>query len=181
MKWKTLGSRIAYENPWYRIREDAVIRPDGTQGVYGVLERGAAVQMIPRKETGEIYFLREYRYPVQQYSYHLPAGTADAGESPEDAARRELEEETGITGRIWTPLGRFYVAPGYSSQIGYIYLVEDLTLGTSRPEGGEDLHIELFTLSEIQRMILENIIMDQLTVTSLYKLELFLRKNSPES
>lgn len=176
-KWKTLGSRIAYENPWYRIREDKVIRPDGTEGVYGVLERGAAVLMIPWKDTGEIYFLKEYRYPIQQYSYHLPAGTADSGEKPEIAARRELKEETGITGRVWTPLGRFYIAPGYSSQIGYVYLVENLVVGTSHPEGGEDIQVELFTLPEIRRMIQEEIILDQLTITALYKLELFL-KNS---
>ena len=87
---------MAYENPWIRVREDAVLRPDGEPGVYGVVEvRSPAVFVVPVTEAGEIVLVSVDRYSLGGLSWEVPAGGTD-GEETLAAAVRELREETGL-------------------------------------------------------------------------------------
>jgi 8-oxo-dGTP pyrophosphatase MutT (NUDIX family) len=125
--WQTHGTRTVYENPWIRVREDEVTRPDGGQGVYGVVEmRHPAVFVVALTDGGEVVMVRLYRYPIGRDSLEVPAGGSD-GESPVEAARRELREETGYQAATWRSLGEMYSLNGVSDARAYVFLATDLS------------------------------------------------------
>src|SRR5919202_220308 len=95
--WTTLDSRPIYENPWIRVREDRVIRPDGSPGIYGVVHfKNRAIGILPVDEDGAIWLVGQYRSTLDRDSWEIPEGGAPEGEPPIEAARRELREETGL-------------------------------------------------------------------------------------
>src|SRR5687767_10409193 len=102
--WTRTGSRVAYENAWIRVREDSVVRPDGGEGIYGVVEIHDSVFVVAISPAREIYLLRMFRYTTESESIEVPAGGA-GGEDPLSAARRELAEETGLHARSWSRAG----------------------------------------------------------------------------
>src|SRR5208337_3190204 len=100
--WTTLSSRLVYENPWIRVREDQVLRPDGQPGIYGVVEfKNRAVGVLPVDDEGCIWLVGQHRYPLNSYSWEIPEGGSPQSETTEETARRELKEETGLSaGRL---------------------------------------------------------------------------------
>src|SRR5215213_8892259 len=100
--WTTLDTRVVYENPWIVVREDRILRPDGQPGIYGVVHfKNTAVGVLPVDERGRVWLVGQYRYPLGEYSWEIPEGGGPESEAPEETARRELREETGLTaGRL---------------------------------------------------------------------------------
>lgn len=128
---------MAYENTWIRVREDAVLRPDGSPGVYGVVEvRSPAVFVVPVTEVGEIVLVEVDRYTIGGLSLELPAGGTD-GEDPLAAAGRELREETGLAAESLVDLGPVYSLNGVSDAPGRVVLA-----GGLRPVGGAEQEVE---------------------------------------
>jgi 8-oxo-dGTP pyrophosphatase MutT (NUDIX family) len=125
--WQTHSSRIVYENDWIRVREDAVTRPDGRDGLYGVTEvRHPAAFVVPVTEAGEVLLIRLDRYTIGRSSIEVPAGGSD-GEAPLVAAQRELLEETGRTASRWTPLGSVYLLNGLADARADVFLAQELS------------------------------------------------------
>lgn len=123
--WETLRSRVAYENPWIRVREDAVLKPDGSPGVYGVVEvRSPAVFVVPVTDDGEVVLIEVERYTVGR-SLEVPAGGTD-GEDTLVAAGRELREETGLAADELVDLGPVYSLNGVSDAPGRVVLATRL-------------------------------------------------------
>ena len=100
--WTTLSRRPVYDNPWIAVREDQVLRPDGQPGIYGVVHfKNQAVGVLPVDEQGRIWLVGQYRYPLDRVLLGDPRGGRPRDETPEEAARRELREETGlVAGRL---------------------------------------------------------------------------------
>ena len=83
--WTTLSSRLVYENPWIRVREDQVLRPDGQPGIYGVVEfKNRAVGVLPVDDEGCIWLVGQHRYPLNSYSWEIPEGGSPQSETPEE-------------------------------------------------------------------------------------------------
>lgn len=138
--WQTLRSRVAYENPWIRVREDAVLRPDGEPGTYGVVEiRSPAVFVVPVTAAGEIVLVGVDRYAIGGLSWEVPAGGTD-GEDPLVAAGRELREETGLAADELTDLGPVHSLNGVADAPGRVVLATGL-----RPVGGAEQETEGIT------------------------------------
>ena len=146
--WTVLSTREVYANPWIRVREDQVLRPNGSPGIYGVVHCENAVGMVAVTDDGQVYLVGQYRYPTDEYSWEFPTGTANPGEPPLESARRELREETGLTAARWTPLGRVQVSNSVTDQVGYLYLAQDLTRGDAEPDETEDLVVRTLPLEE---------------------------------
>lgn len=124
-----------YENPWIRVREDQVRRPDGDRGIYGVVEmRHVAVFVVAVTDDDEVVLVEVDRYPTgDPSSLEIPAGGSD-GEEPLVAAQRELREETGLVAREWREIGRMNALVGVSDAREVVYLAHGLTYA-----GGEEL------------------------------------------
>ena len=117
-----LSSRCAYDGHILHVRVDDVRMPSGRKTVREVVEHPGSVIVLPVTVDDEVLFVRQYRYAVDERVIELPAGLIDTGEDPEDAARRELGEETGYEAGEVTPLGSAYVSPGYSQELSHFYV-----------------------------------------------------------
>ncbi len=135
--WRTLAAHETYRNHWMTVTEYQVIRPDGTPGIYGVVDPGDNATIVAVDEEEQVWVVEDFLYPIQARGWFLPTGAVDHGEEPLPAAQRELAEETGLRATWWEPLGAFYLAPGIVSQRSYLYLARGLTLGEPQREGSE--------------------------------------------
>ena len=103
--WTTLGSKIVYKNPWITVREDKVIRPDGKEGIYGVVDTRIATAVVALTPEQEVYLIGQYRYSMNEYTWELIEGGSDPGEDPKNTAIRELREEAGLVAGEFIQLG----------------------------------------------------------------------------
>ena len=124
--WKKISSKVVYSNRWCKIKEDKVIKPDGKEGTYSVLEtRAPSVFVVALTDNKEIYLINQYRYPVKKFSWEIPGGGSDK-ENLLKAAKRELLEEAGLTARYWKQIGMFNPMNGICSEDMYIFIAKDL-------------------------------------------------------
>lgn len=166
--WQTLSSRMVYENPWIRVREDQVLRPDGLPGIYGVVEfKNRAVGILPVEDDGSVWLVGQYRYPLQAYSWEIPEGGGPESESPEATARRELREETGLTAGRVELLATSHLSNSVSDELGYLFRATELTHGDVDPEGTEQITVRRFEWNEAWRMLEQGKITDSLSVMAL--------------
>lgn len=135
--WQRRSTRTAYENPWIRVREDAVVRPDGSDGIYGVVElKNPAVFVVALTDADEVVLVEVDRYTTgDRSSLEVPAGGTD-GEDPLLAAQRELREETGLAASEWREIGRMNALNGVADAREIVYLARGLT------EVGDDAMLE---------------------------------------
>lgn len=150
-----MGSREIYRNPWLVLREDDIRRPDGTPGIYGVIDKPAYALVIPY-DGQHFRLVEQFRYPVGARRWEFPQGTAPdlAHADPAELAQRELQEETGLRAARFEPLGQLDAAPGMSSQRGWVFLATGITEGEPDLEHEEqDMHSAWFSRADVERMI----------------------------
>ena len=166
--WQTRGSREIYVNPWIRVREDHVIRADGQDGIYGVVEfQNHALGIVPVFDNGDTLLVGQWRYPLGHYSWEIPEGGGPLSASLLESAQRELAEETGLTAAIWTDLGPFHLSNSVTNEAGQIFLAQDLTAGSAHPEGDEVLAVRRLPLMEAYAMALDGRITDGVSIIGL--------------
>ena len=130
-EYRTLGTREVYRSRWMRLREDEIVRADGSKGLYGVLSKPDFAIVIPRHEDGSFTLVEQYRYPVGERCLEFPQGADEKNPDidPLQLARQELAEETGLRASSVKVLGRLHHAYGYSDQDVSIVLATGLTQG----------------------------------------------------
>ncbi|HWZ65863.1 MAG TPA: NUDIX hydrolase [Patescibacteria group bacterium] len=166
--WKILSSRIAYKNPWMRVREDKVITPTGKEGIYGVMESNDSVMIVVVNNKDEVYLVRTFSYPDQSWNWEIPGGGGDK-EAAIDASKRELEEETGILADTWQKLGETRVCNGLMTEKMSTYLARDLAFSGHKEKADEQISDTKFvSLSAIDTMIKDGEINDGQSITALY-------------
>ncbi len=175
--WKKINSKIIHKNPWYQLREDDVIRPDGKEGKYFVVDGLNSVAVIAQDKDDKIYLVGQNRYPVGNiYSWEIITGGLKQGSNPLKKAKEELQEETGLLARKWTKLGYINPINGYSSETNYIYLAKNLIVTKSNQEPTENITVKKESLDVILKAIKENRITCGITIVAINKFLLYTNK-----
>ncbi len=168
--WRILDSEEKYSNPWISLTEHQVLNPKGNPGIYGTVHfKNYAIGVVPY-ESGDIWLVGQYRFPLRAYSWEIPEGGGEKSETPETSALRELKEETGLVAHSLTPLFEMNLSNSVSDEWGIVYLATDLEQEEATPEDTEDLMVRKVPLGEVYDMVERRIIKDSLTVATVYKL-----------
>jgi 8-oxo-dGTP pyrophosphatase MutT (NUDIX family) len=165
--WRRRSRRRAYDNAWIDVWHDEVDRPDGTPGVYGVVHfRSRAVGVVAVGDDGRILLVGQHRYPLDEYSWEIPEGGVDEGESLEAGCRRELREETGYEAATWRSLCRISLSNSVTDERGALFVAEGLRPGDATPDATEALELRWATLDEIVAEIAVGAIHDVMTIAA---------------
>ncbi len=152
--WKRVSSREVHSNRWKTYLEDEVILPSGEQIPFTYVKLRDFVQVIAVGAENETYLVQQYRYPAGESNWELPGGFIDEGETPAQAAQRELEEEAGVSATKIKVLGKLEVLPGLTNQRCYICLATELTLVERHLEQTEQgMNLMKISLPELRRRI----------------------------
>lgn len=167
MEEKIIEVREIYQGKVLNLRLDKVMLPNGREAGREVVEHPGAVAVVARDDAGEIILVKQYRHPVKDIIWEIPAGKLEKGEDPLLCAKRELAEETGLGAEKWQHLSVFYTTPGFSDEIMYLYLAENLSEVNSNPDDDEFIEVDWFTAGELQKMLAGNNIKDAKTIVGL--------------
>lgn len=168
--WKTVSSRVAYENAWIRMREDQVIRPDGGPGIYGVIEIRPSVAVVAIDERDRVVLVGQWRYSVNRYSWEVPRGGSHAGEAEMlQVAKRELAEEAGVRAEHWRELGPVDVCNGVADDVQTLYWASGLSTGERRLDPEEDIAVEWRPFEEAVRMAMDGRITEVCSIAALLR------------
>ena len=165
----TLSTREVYRNRWMRVREDEILRSNGQRGIYGVVDKddGAIIIPIDTDEQGNdrIWLVEQFRYTIQERVLELPQGAWErAIENPEELARGELREETGLEAAHMTYLGFSWIAYGFTKQRHHVFVATGLTMSQKKPDPEEhDIAVRSIPVDDFEVMILDGTIRDGCT------------------
>ena len=170
-----LETRVVYQNRWMRVREDVIRRQDGSQGIYGVVEKPNFVVVVPIGADGLLHLVEQYRYPVAGRYWEFPQGAWEQqpDADPLEVARGELREETGLLAEEMTYVGHLFQGYGYATQGCRIFLARRLRRTTVELDPEEQgLITRDFPLPEVVQMIEDGQIKDAMTIAALGLLRL---------
>jgi ADP-ribose pyrophosphatase len=163
--WRTLSSRLVYENPWTRVREDIAEMPSGKTTLYGVIECGDCVGVLPFLDDDRVVMVRQYRYVFGEYHrWEMPTGGVKSGESLEEAARREMREEVGYDARELQLVSTYFTSKSIMQEIGHLFIGRGLTQVQAVPDETEFLEVAIFPFQQVLEMVIESEIRDSMTV-----------------
>ena len=180
MSWKKLSSRTIFENDWMRVLEDHVVNPGGGENLYGHVHfKNLAVAIIALDDAGNTWLVGQDRYTLRDYSWELPMGGAPLEEPPLEAAKRELQEETGIRAENWQELMRLHPSNSITDELGIAYVAKGLSFGDTQFEETEDLDIRKLPLQEAVDMVLDGKITDAISAAALLRVNAVRTASSP--
>ena len=170
-EWKVLESEYLVRRPWLTARRDRLELPDGRIiPEYYVLEYPDWVNVIAITKDGQFVMERQYRHAARKISLELPCGVMDEGETPLEAAQRELLEETGFGGGQWKKLMELSPNPSAMSNTTHCFLAIGVEkIAEQHLDETEELSVLFMTKEEVKRMLNENQICQALMVAPLYK------------
>ena len=173
--WTIKDSEVKYENPWIKVREDRVIRPDGTDGIYGTVHISAGVSVLPVDSDGFAYLINEFAYAQGDYEISVVSGARDEGEEFLAAAQRELREELGILAETWTALGKDKPLTSYTDASNHLFLAQGITADdTFLGDLNEPMTLYKIPLADAVSMVMNNEITGEVTALLILKTHLFL-------
>lgn len=167
--WRRRSRREVYRNPWLTLWHDEVVRPDGSDGIYGLVHfANLAVGVVAIDDDDRVALVGQHRYALDRHSWEIPEGGAPRHEGPLEGARRELAEETGATARTWTELGRAHVSNSVTDEEAVLFLATGIEHGPAAPEASEhDLACRWVPFPEVVAMCRDGRITDALTLIAI--------------
>jgi ADP-ribose pyrophosphatase len=165
-----LSSRIAYENAWIKVEHQDVIRPDGEQGVYGIVHfANRAVAILPLEANGDVWLIGQWRRPLNAWSWEIPEGGVPFDEDLEVGARRELEEEAGLIAGTLVKVLEFDASNCVTDEMGTSFIAHDLTSGTLAPDPTEVLVLRRLHFTDLLAEIDQGLIRDGPTLATVLR------------
>ncbi|MFI3300062.1 MAG: NUDIX hydrolase [Candidatus Gastranaerophilales bacterium] len=163
---KTLKSEIVYQGKIIRVYRDEIELSNGMKSFREVAQLSGGVVILAIKED-EILFVQQYRYPIKNTIFELPAGKLEKDEAPLNAAKRELEEETGYQAKNWKSLGFINPSAGFCDEVLHLYLAQDLTFTKQHPDEGEIIEASTIKIKKVLEMIQNGEINDAKTICAI--------------
>jgi ADP-ribose pyrophosphatase len=163
--WKTISTREVYRNKWMRLREDVAEVPNGKTTIYGVCEFGQCVGVLPFVDRDHVVMVRQYRYPAQEnHRWEMPTGGIHPGETPEQAAQRELMEEAGYRAGelIWT--SSYHTSKSVCVETAHLYLGRDLVSEAAMPDDTEFFEHAVMLFDEVLQLVIDSEVRDSMTI-----------------
>ena len=154
--WKIKESREKYKNLWIKVREDKVIRPDGKEGICGIVEMLNGVFILPLDNKGYVYLIDQFRYTLEKNIIEVAGGSINKGEEMTETARRELKEEAGIIADELIFLGTIYPLTAVIKSSSALYLARKLRFIKATPESTERIKVLKVKLEEALKMVMDN-------------------------
>lgn len=159
-----------YATPWLSIEHRDVVRPDGADGVYGIVRIAqSAVGVLAVTERGEVTLVGQWRVPLGRYSWELPEGGCPADEDPLAAAQRELAEETGLRAASWMQILSYDVSNCLTDETAIAFLAWNLRAGEASPDGTEVLERRVVHFTTLLEGIERGAIRDGLTIATVLR------------
>ena len=164
---KTIESKRIYEGRVVNLRVDTVSLPNGRTSTREIIEHNGAVAIVPMLDARTVIMVKQFRQAAGQVLLEIPAGGMDDGEDPASAAGRELSEEIGYYPQKLTEMFRSYLAPGYSSEMLYTFIAEDLRREVLPNDHDEFIEVVSIPLDEAIDMIRDGRIVDAKSICGL--------------
>jgi len=175
--WRQKSQTVVYDNPWIQVRHEEVERPNGTEGIYGVVHfKSRAIGVIALDEYDNTWLVKQSRYPNDETTIEIPEGGGPLDEAPLEAAKRELKEETGLSAHSWELLMELRTSNSVTDEVGYIYLATDLTSGEQSLEDTEDIELLKVPFKQAVDMAMNGEIVDAMSLAALFKVALMKTK-----
>lgn len=168
LREETISISYLYRGRIVNVRQDRVKNCDNETVFREIVEHPGAVAVLALNNSGEVIMVRQHRQPAGEIMLEIPAGKLELNEEPLECARREMLEETGLTGHNWKELCTFYPSPGFCNEIIYLFQVEQLNKAfspTSDPD--EKIAVENISLDEAWTMVKNGMIKDAKTIIAL--------------
>jgi ADP-ribose pyrophosphatase len=165
--WRKLSTQSVLKTPYYDVRVDRLKHPQGHELDYYVIAFARqAAGVVPVAEDGRVLLVQQWRHPVEKLTWSIPAGAIETGESPADAAARELREEAGCAARRLEPLYHYHPSIGVADQVFHVFIAHGVEHETER-ETAEIHQVQFFTRAQIEELIDHNEIVDGMSLTGL--------------
>jgi len=173
-----LKQRLFYQGRKFNFEVIRLRLPNKVEGDWECVRHPGGALAVPVTSDGKLILLRQYRFAAQGRLLEFPAGTVEPNEDPFSTIQREIEEETGYSANKWQKLGEFFLAPGYSDEIIYAFLAQDLQPLSKPPkqDDDEDLETVFMTPEELEKAILSGEPVDAKSVTSFFMARPFLSR-----
>lgn len=172
-----LKQRLVYQGRKFSFEVSNLRLPNNSRGDWECIRHPGGALAVPVTPDGKLILLRQYRFALQGRLLEFPAGTVEQHEAPEETIKREIEEETGYRAHKWQKLGKFPVAPGYSDELIYAFLAQDLEKLEAPPnrDADEDMENVLMTPQELEEAILAGEPIDAKSISSFFLARPFLK------
>lgn len=168
--WIVKTLQRPFENDWFALDHNEVVRPDGRDGTYTVVRiRRLAVGVLPIEPDGRVHLVGQWRFPLGRYSWEMPEGGAEPGEDPLECAKRELEEETGLSAGRYERVLTMDLSNSLTDEQSIVYVAFDLKAGEAKPEGTEVLRRRTAHFSEVLARVADGRITDAMTVATVLR------------
>ena len=167
--WRTRSTRPVYDNRWIRVREDVALMPDGRSTIYGVVECSECVGILPFVDADTVLLVGQYRYVAQGFYWEMPTGGMHTGESPAEAAQRELAEEAGCEAGSLVKICDFHTSKSILREVAHLYVAQDLRPASRPADPTEFIERRPFPFADVVAMVERGEIKDAMTIIAVLR------------